>query len=110
MDLLARVCARDDPLEAIIGFSGSTADEDTLLACGSTSLFVRSAGQWSEHPLPDNVAELYRLHGRSAEEVYLCTDAGSNDQVNSFTSRIKRSRNPRSDSQSRGSIIFTISP
>ena len=26
--------------------------------------------------MPDNVAELYRLHGRSAEEIYLCTDAG----------------------------------
>ena len=71
-----RVCARAESLEAIIGFDGATVDEDVLLACGGTSLFVRSAGRWSEHPLPDHVAELYRLHGRSANEVYLCTDAG----------------------------------
>jgi hypothetical protein len=71
-----RACARTEPVEAIIGFSGATAADDVLIACGGTSLFVRSAGRWSEHPLPDEVAELYRLHGLSPDEVYVCTDAG----------------------------------
>ena len=71
-----RACPRIESLEAIIGFSGPTAAADVLIACGGTSLFVRNAGRWSEHPLPDNVAELYRLHGRSADEIYVCTDAG----------------------------------
>ena len=71
-----RVCPRVEALEAIIGFSGATSADDVLIACGNTSLFVRSAGRWSEYPLPDDVSELYRLHGRSADEVYVCTDAG----------------------------------
>ena len=71
-----RACPRIEPIEAIIGFSGATAADDVLIACGGTSLFVRRAGRWSEHPLPDDVAELYRLHGSSADEVYVCTDAG----------------------------------
>lgn len=71
-----RTCARVEPVRAIIGFSGATAADDVLIACGGTSLFVRRAGRWAEHPLPDGVAKLFRLHGLTADEVFVCTDAG----------------------------------
>ena len=71
-----RASPRIESLGAIIGFNGKTAADDVLIACGRTSLFVRRAGRWAEHPLPDPVTHLFRMHGLTSDEVHVCTDAG----------------------------------
>jgi hypothetical protein len=71
-----KVSPRKEELDAIIGFSAKRPVDDELIVCGTVSIFARRAGRWIEHQLPDEVGEIYRLHGLAPDEVYICTDAG----------------------------------
>ena len=72
-----QVCHRNEEFGAVIGFSGSTPEQDQLMICGSVSTFAGSTEKgFTEIAMPNNVEEVWRLHGLTPSEVYICTDAG----------------------------------
>lgn len=72
-----RVCGRNEEFGAIIGFSAPVPEQDRLMICGSSSLFVGTTSKgFEEVALPDEAEEVWGLHGLSPDEVYVCSDAG----------------------------------
>jgi hypothetical protein len=72
---VAKVCDRDQRFGQIIGFRDRT-EVDALMMLGKTTIFIRSQNAWRERAMPDNVTEMWRLHGISFDDVYVTTDAG----------------------------------
>jgi len=70
------VCSRNEEFGAMTGFGAPLPANDELILCGSASIFVRRNRRWTEHRVPDDIGELYGLHGLTPKEVYICTDAG----------------------------------
>lgn len=70
------ICGRAEEFGAMTGFGAPLPANDELIVGGSASIFARRNRRWKEHNVPDDVGELYGLHGLTPSEVYLCSDAG----------------------------------
>lgn len=71
-----KVTGKEIEFKAIWGFSGLKAPDDTVFLGSDESLFILDKGIWNEHPMPQPVEMVSRLHGLSSDEVYICTDDG----------------------------------
>jgi hypothetical protein len=71
-----RVCEERVQLGPIWGFAGATAADDTVVVATHTNLYVRSAGVWHSHAIPELTEMVMRLHGLAPDELYLTTGYG----------------------------------
>jgi len=70
------ICRHPEAFDAILGFSGVTADEDVVLLLSNVLFVRRGPGLWQEHAMPDEIDMVNSLHGLAANEVYITTAPG----------------------------------
>jgi hypothetical protein len=71
-----RFASQDEDVLRIWGLSGPSSQEDRVYISTEGTLYIREGGAWAAHRAPDPVQSLYGVHGRSPDELYVCSDAG----------------------------------